>query len=119
MQTELRQLGWRERYRPEEFLVYIGKGEEEKPTISQPAKQLLISIRNSPLMVISERYKLLGFGSKKGNSAKDELVQEGFVKEVEIRAGKRGRNPKLLEITKDGRQLLEGVGYRVMTSSLL
>lgn len=117
MEPELKQLGWKERYRPEEFLVYIGKGEEEKPTISQPAKQLLISIRNSPLMGISERYKMLGFGSKKGNAAKDELVQEGFVSEVEIRAGKKGRNPKLLEITKEGRQLLESMGYRVRFKS--
>jgi hypothetical protein len=48
-----------------------------------------------------------------GTEVKDEVVDEGFVREVPVRTGKRGRNPTMLELTKKGRAVLEAYGYDV------
>ena len=81
------------------------------------AEALLVSVNENPFLGVSARYKEIGVDTKKGTKAKAELVALGLVREVEVRTGKRGRNPKLLELTADGRAALEDRGQEVRSGA--
>jgi hypothetical protein len=81
-----------------------GSPAEEVRSVSDDADRLLKDIVDNPFKPLTERYSKFS-SSYKGNKAKNELVDQGFVVErhVKTRNGKR----KLLEITDKGRTYLK------------
>lgn len=123
--SALDRLSSRERVRPDLFRSLVGEqpgdgsgggdaGDEERETdIGELAEALLASVDEQPFLSMSERYDEVGAGSKQGNAAKNELVKLELVREVEVDTGKPGRNPKLLEFTEQGEQVLAERGHDV------
>jgi uncharacterized protein (DUF2249 family) len=111
MAPELSALPTRERFRPSAFKETIG--ETVDADVSEVTEALLVSVTEQPFLSMAERYEAIGVGSKKGNEAKNKLVTLDLVREVEISTGRPGRNPKLLELTSRGRDVLEDRGYTV------
>lgn len=109
------------RVHPTRYQQYIGgsrtdEGAEEtdgeaEASVGAVAETLLASVNDQPFLGISDRYKAIGVDTKKGNRAKQELLTLGLVREVEIRTRTRGRNPKLLELTSEGRRILADRGH--------
>ncbi|QLG61924.1 DUF853 family protein [Halorarum salinum] len=102
----------------EEFLDHDEKDESTDSTSSVEAagEALLASVNDQPFLGMAERYKALGVDTKKGTKAKNELVSLDLVREVEVNTWKRGRNPKLLELTSEGRRVLRERGYEIRSS---
>jgi len=120
MAAELADLDVHERVRPDRFNEYLGTTgedatdeEEETADIGEIAEALLASVTDTPFLSMSERYKSIDVDSKKGTAAKTELVKLGLVREVTVPTGRPGRNPKLLELTPEGRTVLEERGHNV------
>jgi len=132
MAAALDEFGCRERVQPDRFLEAIGEfdhdesGETGESTdapaeeaggdeqgVGEVAEQLLASVNDSPFLSVSARYDRIGVGSQIGTDAKNELDALGLVQEVAIDNRKPGRNPKLLELTDQGEQVLEDRGYDV------
>lgn len=111
MAPVLDELPVRERVRPSRFREAIGERVERE--LAEITEALLASVNEQPFMSLSERYDTVGVGSKKGTEAKNELVTLELVREVEIATGRPGRNPTLLELTGEGRAVLEDRGYEV------
>lgn len=84
---------------------------EAEPVLLPDAENLLINIHESPHLKVNERCEQLGFHFKQFNKARQILLDDGYIKEVEIPLGQRGR-PKLYEITKEkGKAHLIQLGY--------
>lgn len=122
MESELAALSTVERYQPDEFLSAVGApsdpGDEIEDgdgddSVGEVAEALLASVNEDPFLGMSERYDAIDVVARKGNEAKNELMTLGLVWETEVRTGKPGRNPKLLELTPKGRDVLEDRGYAV------
>jgi uncharacterized protein (DUF2249 family) len=121
MDPKLAALDHADRSRPERFQEYLGlKGDDEATDdeettteVGEVAEALLASVNTDPFLSMSERYDAVDVDSKKGTAAKNELLTLGLVREVEVATGKPGRNPKLLELTPEGRSILEERGYDV------
>ncbi|NUB91185.1 ATP-binding protein [Haloterrigena sp. SYSU A121-1] len=127
MRSELDSLDWAERMQPSLFQSEVGEdssgdepteqdenagdGDDDEP--DAVAEALLVSIVEEPFLSVSERYDMVGVGSKKGTAAKEELVALDLVSEETVRNGKRGKNPTLLELTEKGHTVLEDRGYDV------
>lgn len=120
MEDVLDQLSFVERVRPLQFREAIGEHLEEdsedddETGIGTVAERLLASVNEKPFLSISERYEAIDTGMKTGNTAKNELLTLDLVREVEVKTRKPGRNPKLLELTAEGRSVLERRGYEVV-----
>lgn len=78
------------------------------------AKQLLASVNSDPFLSLSDRYDAIDVGKKTGSATKEELVERSLVDVREVRTGKRGRNPKMLELTVQGREALADRSYDVV-----
>lgn len=119
MEAVLAQLSFVERVRPPRFKEVIGErvetesAKDDETDIGTVAEQLLASVNEKPFLSISERYDTIDTGTKTGNAAKNELLTLDLVREVEVKTRKPGRNPKLLELTAEGRSVLERHGYEV------
>ncbi len=114
MEPEIQKFEWKKRYRPEAFLEKVGGEEEdEEREISEAAEELLVDVKENPLLKTAERYDKLDFDTKKGGRAREELLENELIKEVEVRTGTRGRNPKIFEITPEGRKHLRAIGLKV------
>lgn len=123
MRPELESLSWEERVRPDLFLSTVGADPEPAADADEPAtgasglhevaEQLLVSVTEAPFLSISDRYDVIGVGSKKGTAAKQALLEQDLVHETEVWNGKRGRNPTFLELTDAGRTVLEEQGYDI------
>lgn len=100
-----------DRFRHHRFRVAIGEDVEEG--VQDTAEEFLASVARNPLMNTTERYEAVGVDTKRGTEVKDELLKLGVVQEVEVQTGTRGRNPKLLELTPEGRTVLANRGYDV------
>ena len=86
----------------EEYLEQPTKKKTDKEELSKEAWKLLLDINKNPICTLSERYNRLGLSACKGNKAKNELKQKGYVIEEEIKAGGQGGRPKILEATEKG-----------------
>lgn len=86
----------------EEYLEQPGKKKTDKEELSKEAWNLLLDINKNPICTLSERYNRMGLSACKGNKAKNELKQKGYVIEEEIKAGGQGGRPKILEPTEKG-----------------
>lgn len=123
MQPVLDEFDIVDRVRPDLFKSRVGdqpgdgpdgaSDEERETDIGELAEALLASVDEQPFLSMSERYDEVGAGSKQGNAAKNELVKLELVQEVEVDTGKPGRNPKLLELTEQGEQVLAERGHDV------
>lgn len=117
MEPELAKLEFQERHRPQSFQIAIGTEEATEDDtadgVGDVAEALLASVNDAPFLGMAERYNELGVGSKTGTVAKNELLTLDLVREVEIRTGTPGRNPKLLELTATGREVLAERGYDI------
>jgi len=131
MQDMLDDLSSTERVRPEVFQEAIGvfdhdeesmesteptESTNDEQTVGDVAEQLLASVNEQPFLSVSERYDSIGVGSQMGTDAKNELDTLDLVEEVVIDNRQPGRNPKLLELTDRGRQVLEERGYDVQAT---
>ncbi len=76
--------------------------EKQEQEMSKDAWQLLVDINKNQVSPLSERYERLGLSACRGNKAKNELKNKGYVKEEEVKAGGKGGRPKLLEPTEKG-----------------
>lgn len=119
MEPKLAALDSHERHRPDQFNEYCGITADDEDTgedtteVGEIAEALLASVTDTPFLSMSERYEAVDMDSKNGTVAKNELVTLGLVQEVEVPTGKPGRNPKLLELTAEGRTVLTNRGYDV------
>jgi len=89
----------------EKFEEYLGKAKGdivEVKEISEFATRLLEDTSKHPFSALKERYDRIGLSACKGTKAKNELVANGHVKEVEIKSGDKGGRAKLLEPTDKG-----------------
>lgn len=115
----LDEFSYRERVRPDLFetVVYDVETDDAEEAaereLGEVAEALLASVNEQPFLSMSERYDAIDVGSKQGNRAKNELLALELVREVEIDTKKPGRNPKLLELTEEGEQVLADRGYDV------
>lgn len=100
-----------DRFRHRRFKAAIGEDVEE--TVEDVSEEFLASVATDPLMNTTERYEAVGVDTKRGTEIKEELLKLGVVREVEVQTGTRGRNPKLLELTPEGRAVLADRGYDV------
>jgi hypothetical protein len=57
------------------------------PTLSQDAQKLLFNVNEHPFTGLSSRYRTLGFSGRRAEVAKEELIQNGLVKEVDVVLG--------------------------------
>lgn len=88
--------------------------EENQPNqissaLSELAHKLLLNVNRSPLMHLTNRYKMLGMLGKKGEEAKSELIQRKLVEENEIPIGSF-RPVKYLVPTDTGLEFLKREG---------
>lgn len=120
MAPELEALAWTARVRPEEFLDATGlesddddEADTDEKRVGEVAEVLLASVVEEPFLSLSARYDEIDVVARQGNAAKQELLSLGLVREAEVRTGKPGRNPKLLELTRAGRGFLEERGHKV------
>lgn len=91
----------------------LNSAEEPENSLTELEEKLLKQIIEFPFKSISERYE--DFSSiSKGNKAKKELLERGFIKEENV-ALSDGR-VKLLELTDDGRGYLQKQGVEVNRS---
>jgi hypothetical protein len=79
---------------------------KQLPSLSEDAKKLLFSVNSHPFKGVSSHYSMLGFSGRRAETAKDELIQKGFVKEVSITLGSH-RPVKFLVITNLGLSYLK------------
>jgi hypothetical protein len=79
---------------------------KQLPSLSEDAKKLLFSVNSHPFKGVSSHYSMLGFSGRKAETAKDELIQKGFVKEISITLGSH-RPVKFLVITNIGLSYLK------------
>ncbi|MDS0476800.1 DUF87 domain-containing protein [Natrinema sp. 1APR25-10V2] len=117
MENELAALESQARSRPDRFTEYLGIHEEDRTddtaAVGEVAETLLASVIEAPFLSMAKRYDAIDVDSKKGTQAKNELLTLGLVREVEVATGTPGRNPKLLELTAEGRTVLEDRDYDV------
>jgi len=73
-----------------------------------PEKKLVFlkHVAKKPFLFHSERYKGLSLSGSKGNAIKKDLVRDDYFEETEINTRKRGANPKIVGLTKKGKQVL-------------
>lgn len=119
MEAVLEPFSWQERVRPRYFKEVVGERVDDDTEDANEKKmdvlseRLLASVNDAPFLSISERYEKIGVTARQGNKAKTELVDRRLVREVPVRTGKPGRNPKFLELTDEGRSVLEAHGFDV------
>ena len=85
--------------------------EPEQPPPSKPDKvtlDYLESVAAEPFLQVRQRNARVGLSGWKGQQIKRAAVDAGWVKEVTINPGGRGKQFKLLELTSEGRKLLSG-----------
>ena len=77
-------------------------------SINSAENQLLIDILKYPTDCVTARYQRLGFSARKGNHAKKQLIQKGFIKPVTF----PGLHAwlRLFEITEEGKAHLKSLG---------
>ncbi|NUC74728.1 ATP-binding protein [Haloterrigena sp. SYSU A558-1] len=124
MRPVLDELEWCERVRPRAFIEVAATLDDTKESereqdgtgdgVGEVAVTLLASVNEDPFLSLSDRYGTIDVGKKTGSAAKEELLTLDLVREVEVRTGRRGRNPKMLELTPNGREVLEERGYDVV-----
>ena len=86
-----------------------GEGKKDEGEVGAGAEGLLMKdILERPGSGVSERYARLGFSAYRGNLAKSRLLKKGLVQEREVRT--RSGRVKVLELTQEGRKVLEGRG---------
>ncbi|QLG62070.1 ATP-binding protein [Halorarum salinum] len=130
MQSVLDELAYGERVRPDRFLEVVGRHwettdatddtdaetDEDGGAVGDVAEAVLASVNDQPFLSMSQRYDAVDVGAKTGNEAKNQLVALELVREVEVDTRKPGRNPKLLELTEAGKEVLAERGYDVVAT---
>jgi len=103
------------RDQPDAFVEQVREGEAAKESMDVPtdpprqvelsaeAERLIVDVCTHPFKPLTERYALVG-NDYRGNKAKEELVDAGFVVE---RSVKTGEKRTLLELTDRGRDFVE------------
>lgn len=72
--------------------------------ISEEALQLLHNIVSNPQLGVRERYHLLGFGDKKGNKLKEQLLDHGWIESQIIELGRTRK--VILRLTQKAKETL-------------
>jgi hypothetical protein len=97
--------------RPEARAPIQGDKQEQKlPSLSEDARNLLIDINNSQFKSLTNRYKTLGLLGKRGDNAKQELIQKNLVREMSVTLG-NFRPIKYLVPLGLGLELLRKLGH--------
>ncbi len=86
------------------------EGIAAKPKIDKVTLDYLEHVAREPFLPVSERNESLGLSAWKGQAIKTDIVESGCAKEVSINPGGRGKQFKLLELTTEGRALLDEFG---------
>jgi len=82
------------------------------PPISKDAMKLLLNVNEHPFSGIASRYKMLGLSVKRGEKAKQELLQNGLASEVSISLGNY-RPSKFIVPSKQGIEYLKEMRCKV------
>lgn len=82
------------------------------PTLSEDAWSLLLDVKSHPFKGLSGRYKSLKLSGRRATSAKKELIERGFVREISVPLGSY-RPVKFLALTPIAIHSLENVGHDV------
>lgn len=120
MAPKLEALAATDRVRPDAFWEATGLEPDDetaddagKCEVGEVAEALLASVIEEPFLSVSARYDAIDVVARQGNAAKQELLTLGLVRQVAVRNGRPGRNPTLLEVTREGRAVLEARGHEV------
>lgn len=81
--------------------------------VSKELLDYLEEVAKAPFVNTTARDSALGLSASAGNRIRRELVDRGLVTKVAINPGGRGKRFQLLELTRQGAQLLESLGVRV------
>ena len=79
---------------------------DNKPTISDLERQLLMTIHLNPFKYKTQHFKDMNLGGYKGEKIINSMKQKGFIKESEVHTGKRGKPIILLELTDKSYEIL-------------
>jgi len=80
--------------------------------LEEQEKDFLKHIARKPLLPMTRRYEEFGISRSKGDKLVDRMEKKGLVKRVSIITGMRGGNPKLIDITSRGAELLRELGLK-------
>lgn len=80
------------------------------------AEKLLINVHESPFLVVTKRCAMLSFTFKRFNKARDILLRQDFVEEVEIKLGQQKGRPKVYDLKEKAKDYLIKLGYDVTHS---
>jgi hypothetical protein len=104
---------WAERVQPDLYLYAVDEDPMEADDgrvdrdVDPVAERVLVSAVERPFLSMSKRYDAVDVGPERGGEAVTELKQLGLVDDVEVDTKRPGRNPTLLELTRDGVTWLE------------
>jgi len=87
-----------------------GEPAPEVRSVTKEELDYLANVAAAPLECCSERDRRLGIGASKGHRLRTALVQRRLVRPVAINPGGRGKRFQLLNLTDEGRALLEAFG---------
>lgn len=74
--------------------------------MSSDEEAFLKNVIEEPILSVVERYFKLHYAMDTGNRIKKGLINRGYLRQIELPLGRKGR-PKLLEITAEGKEYLE------------
>jgi hypothetical protein len=86
------------------------KKEDENRKYPSIQEKLLADISQNPLSGVTQRYKRIGIDSKAGNQCKNEMIEQGFIKQKKIIM--RTGWITLFELTEKGRMALRDLGFQ-------
>lgn len=84
-----------------------------KRLVTKDEEIFLCNIARNPFMTITERFRALGLTNYLGGKLIKSLIYKGFLKKVNIRTGKRGNPPLLLQVTDRGTDYLKKNGVKI------
>jgi excisionase family DNA binding protein len=84
-----------------------------EPRLEKLTLDYLADLARSPFLSVRERNSALGLSAWRGQRVKSALLREGLAREVAINPGGRGERFKLLDLTAEGRAVLQSYGVAV------
>ena len=87
-----------------------GPKQPAQPKLDKAMLDYLESVTAEPFLQVRQRNSRLGLSAWKGQQIKRAAVNTGLIKEVTINPGGRGKRFKLVELTSEGRSLMEKFG---------
>jgi hypothetical protein len=88
-------------------------GAEREPHLDKLTLDYLALAAGSPFLTVRERNAALGLSAWRGQRVKSAILGQGLARELIVNPGGRGERFKLLDLTPEGRAVLERYGVRL------